>query len=148
MPNKCDDSQLTRVLVAEDNLISQMLAVSLLAQLGYAADIASNGRAAVEAVERHTYAAVLMDCQMPELDGIAATQRIRAREGQPCSSPSAAASSRVPIIALTANDERDRCLAAGMDDFIAKPLDIETLRGVLNRCVDPRRNGCSLKHPG
>jgi len=120
-----------RVLVAEDDRVNQLLTVRLLEQLGYDADVAANGRAAVEAVAQHRYAAVLMDCSMPDLDGFDATRRIRAQEGQ----HSGEGPRHVPIIAMTANGSRDRCLAAGMDDFIAKPLQIETLRAALDRCL-------------
>jgi CheY-like chemotaxis protein len=95
--------------------------------LGLGADIASDGREAVLSFGRQPYAAVLMDCQMPELDGFEATARIRAREG---------ADHRTPIIAMTASamrGDRERCLASGMYDYLAKPVTIDNLRSVLRR---------------
>jgi len=116
-----------RVLVAEDNLVNQRVAVRMLERLGLGADIASDGHEAVQSFGRQPYAAVLMDCQMPEVDGFEATARIRAREGN---------GRRIPIIAMTASamrGDRERCLAAGMDDYLAKPVTIENLRAVLRR---------------
>jgi signal transduction histidine kinase/ActR/RegA family two-component response regulator len=115
------------VLVAEDNPVNQVLAMRLLEKCGYRAEIVGNGRDAVAAVERASYAAVLMDCQMPELDGYAATREIRSREGH---------SPRVPIIAMTANSmagDREKCLEAGMDDYVSKPIDSDELREALAR---------------
>jgi CheY-like chemotaxis protein len=104
-----------------------VLAMRLLEKCGYRAEIVGNGRDAVAAVERASYAAVLMDCQMPELDGYAATREIRSREGH---------SPRVPIIAMTANSmagDREKCLEAGMDDYVSKPIDSDELREALAR---------------
>ena len=115
------------VLVVEDNVINQTVACGLLARLGYRTDVAVNGREAVEAVARHPYAAVLMDCQMPEMDGYEATHEIRMRE---CDER------HVPIIAMTASAmdaDRDRCIAAGMDDYIAKPVRSEEIESALER---------------
>ena len=115
------------VLVAEDNAINQTVAVGMLAKLGYRADVAANGVEAVEAVSRHEYIAVLMDCQMPEMDGYEATREIRRREGT---------DRHVPIIALTASAteaDRDRCLAAGMDDYVPKPVRVEKMDAALQR---------------
>jgi signal transduction histidine kinase/DNA-binding response OmpR family regulator len=116
-----------RVLVAEDNAVNQRVAIRMLERLGLGADIASDGREAVQSFARQPYAVVLMDCQMPELDGFEATARIRARE---------VGGRRTPIIAMTASamrGDRERCLAAGMDDYIAKPVTIDSLRAVLRR---------------
>jgi signal transduction histidine kinase/DNA-binding response OmpR family regulator len=116
-----------RVLVAEDNPVNQRVAVRMLERLGLGADIASDGREAVNKLSSQSYAAVLMDCQMPELDGFEATARIRAREGS---------GRRTPIIAMTASamrGDRERCLASGMDDYLAKPVTIDNLRTVLRR---------------
>jgi signal transduction histidine kinase/ActR/RegA family two-component response regulator len=115
------------VLVAEDNPVNQVLAVRLLEKCGYRAEVVGNGRDAVAAVERESYAAVLMDCQMPDLDGYGATREIRGREGD---------SRRLPIIAMTANSmagDREKCLDAGMDDYVSKPIDSEELRETLAR---------------
>ncbi len=126
-----------RILVVEDNTTNKMVAVGFLDQLGYRSDVAANGLEALAAMERTDYAAVLMDCQMPEMDGYAATGEVRRREGR---------SRHTPIIAMTAgaiDGDRERCLAAGMDDYISKPVKPENLSAVLARWVveaphDPR----------
>ncbi len=116
-----------RLLVAEDNPINQEVIVETLSDLGYTADIVANGRLAVEAWENGSYPMILMDCQMPELDGYAAAREIREREtgGQ-----------RVAIIAVTAHalvGERERAIAAGMDDYVTKPVDAQLLQDALER---------------
>ena len=118
-----------RVLVAEDSTLLQVVTVTTLRVLGYDAEVVPNGREAVEAVERGDYVAVLMDCQMPEMDGYQATAEIRRRE---------AGLHRIPIIALTATwmqDGRDACLAAGMDDYLTKPAPKEEIGAALQRWV-------------
>jgi PAS domain S-box-containing protein len=112
-----------RILVVEDNAVNQMVAVRLLEKLGYSADIAANGIEALSAVQRIAYDLLLMDCQMPEMDGFEATMRLRQNE--------IGRRTRIPIIAMTANammGDRETCLAAGMDDYIAKPVRIEELK--------------------
>ncbi len=118
----------TPILVVEDNDANRILALRLLERLGYAAAAARNGREAVEALAQDRYSVVLMDCQMAEMDGFEAARAIRQAE--------AAGGERLPIIAMTASaTERDRqtCLEAGMDDFIAKPVMIEVLGEALAR---------------
>ncbi|HXI53336.1 MAG TPA: ATP-binding protein [Candidatus Saccharimonadales bacterium] len=123
-----------RILIAEDTLTNQRLVSYLLARCGFQADLASTGREAVELARQHRYALILMDCQMPEMDGFQATAAIRteasAREGSDAP--------RIPIVALTANavsGDREACLAAGMDDYLAKPVQVEDLKRVLARWV-------------
>ena len=118
-----------RVLVAEDNTLLQVVTVTTLRILGYDAEVVPNGREAVEAVERGDYVAVLMDCQMPEMNGYQATAEIRRREAD---------LGRIPIIALTASwmqDDREACLAAGMDDYLTKPAPKEEIGAALQRWV-------------
>ena len=110
-----------RILLAEDNVVNQKLAMRLLQQMGYRADLASNGIEAIESIERQTYDVVLMDVQMPEMDGLEATRRITAR-WQPTQRPR--------IVAMTANamqGDREECLAAGMDDYVVKPIRVDAL---------------------
>ena len=119
------------VLVVEDNPVNRSVAVSMLTRLGHRADVAHDGRDALDALEQRAYDAVLMDCQMPELDGYEATRELRRRE---------AGGPRVPVIALTAHameSDRQRCLAAGMDDYLAKPLRLAALGAALDRWLAP-----------
>jgi CheY-like chemotaxis protein len=114
-----------RILLAEDNGVNQKLALRLLEQLGYRADLASNGREAVLSVERQAYDLVLMDVRMPELDGLQATRQIVGRWP---------AGQRPRIVAMTANasnGDRPQCLAAGMDDHLGKPLRVAALSAAL-----------------
>jgi GAF domain-containing protein/DNA-binding response OmpR family regulator len=116
-----------RILLAEDNVVNQKLAMRLLAQMGYRADLASNGIEAVESVARQAYDVVLMDVQMPEMDGLEASRRITGQW---------AAGKRPRIVAMTANamqSDRDLCRAAGMDDYVAKPIRVEQLIEALLR---------------
>ena len=108
-----------RILVAEDHPVNQELSRQMLRRLGFEIDIAENGLQALRRVEEHPYEVVLMDCQMPEMDGFEATRRIRILEKAEPGRP------RAHIVAMTASVlERDRqlCIAAGMDDFVAKPV--------------------------
>ncbi len=123
------DEHPLRILLAEDNAVNRKLALKLLERMGYTADVATNGVEAVEAVSRHPYDVVLMDVQMPELDGLGATQRIRAAE---LSHP------QPQIVAMTANamaGDREACLAAGMDDYLSKPIRPPDLEAALVRAA-------------
>jgi PAS domain S-box-containing protein len=116
-----------RILVAEDNVVNQQVAQLLLKRLGYRADVAADGLQALQALERESYDVVLMDVQMPKLDGLEATRRIHQRwpEGR-----------RPHVIAATANamrEEREACVAAGMDDYLSKPIRMEELAAALRR---------------
>jgi PAS domain S-box-containing protein len=120
-----------RILLAEDNAMNQKVALRLLERLGYAADVVANGLEAIEAVERSTYDVVLMDVQMPELDGLDASRRICERRPP---------GERPRIVAMTANalpEDREACFAAGMDDYVAKPIRPDALAEALKR-VKPR----------
>lgn len=120
------------ILLVEDNLTNQKVALHQLTRLGYAAHVASNGEEALKALLLHDYALVLMDCQMPLLDGFEATCRIRDRERH--------SGTHLTIIAMTANataDDRDRCLKAGMDDYLPKPIARETLAALLRHWLVP-----------
>jgi CheY-like chemotaxis protein len=116
-----------RILLAEDNVVNQKLAIRILQQMGYRADLASNGEEAVESVARQAYDVVLMDVQMPEMDGLEASRQICSRwEPQ----------ARPRIVAMTANamqGDREMCLTAGMDDYLTKPIRVERLVEALNR---------------
>jgi CheY-like chemotaxis protein len=115
------------VLVAEDNVINQKVAVRMLQRLGCEAEVAVNGREALAALESIPFDLILMDCQMPEMDGYQAATEIRRRESGP---------GRLPIIALTAHaiqGSREKCLEAGMDDYLSKPINPQTLSEMLRR---------------
>jgi len=117
-----------RVLVAEDNVVNQKIVLKLLGKLGHSADAVANGLEAVQANQRVEYDVILMDCQMPDMDGYQATVEIRRLEGLE--------GRRIPIIALTANamaGDREKCLDSGMDDFLTKPIRPKLQAETLNR---------------
>jgi CheY-like chemotaxis protein/HPt (histidine-containing phosphotransfer) domain-containing protein len=133
-----------RILLAEDNTVNQMVASELLKDAGYLCDIVSDGKQAVEAATHSEYAILLMDCQMPEMNGFDATREIRtfeARSGRP----------RVPIVALTANavqGDRERCLETGMDDYVTKPIDPDLLLKTIDRhLADRSRQPLAASNP-
>jgi CheY-like chemotaxis protein len=119
-------------LVAEDNPINQRVAAILLSKLGYTPDLACDGKQALEKLQQQPYDIVLMDCQMPVMDGFEAAAAIRAL-------PNGRA--RIPIIAVTANvlaGQREKCLEAGMNDYIPKPINRDALENVIQRFLHPR----------
>ena len=122
-----------RILLAEDNVVNQKLALRLLSQMGYRADLATNGIEAIERIERHAYDVVLMDVQMPEMDGLDASRQITSKN---------APDARPRIVAMTANampGNREKCLAAGMDDYLTKPIRVAALVEAL--MLTPQRKG-------
>jgi two-component system sensor histidine kinase/response regulator len=124
-----------RILVAEDNLVNQSVVQGILELRGHQPVLAANGREAVAALERETFDAVLMDVQMPEMDGFEATAKIRTRE--------ASAGGHIPILAMTAHalqGDRERCLAAGMDGYLAKPIHPDQLIELVESSVPKRQD--------
>ena len=118
-----------RILVVEDNITNQEVALAILNKLGHHAELAANGAAAIEVLREGDYDAVLMDCEMPEMDGYEATRRIR-EHGTGTRNPD------IPIIALTADAmsaDRDKCLLEKMNDYLAKPVDPRQLAAVLEK---------------
>jgi CheY-like chemotaxis protein len=133
------ESRSLRILVAEDNPINQRLACRILEKRGHVVAVAQNGREALEAVQAASFDLVLMDVQMPEVDGIEATRRIRLWEP--------AAGRRTMIAAMTAHamvEDRERCLEAGMDSYVTKPLQIAQLAAVLRQAADA---ACAVAGP-
>ena len=129
-----------RILLAEDNAVNQKLATRLLAQMGYRADVAANGLEAIDALERQRYDIVLMDVQMPEMDGLEASRQINKQWSR---------DQRPQIVAMTANamqGDRELCIAAGMDDYITKPIRVEELVAALDRVPARRRQEELMAH--
>jgi CheY-like chemotaxis protein len=117
-----------KILVAEDNPVNQKLALCISSKMGYGVDVVSTGREALEALAQRPYQLVLMDCQMPEMDGFEATAQIRTNDNR--------LGTYTPIVTLTAHattGDRGRCLAAGMDGYLTKPIDREALRTTLEK---------------
>ncbi len=133
------------VLLVEDNPVNQDVAVEMLEALGCQVDTAAHGLEALATLQQTAYDLILMDCQMPEMDGFAATRAIRERESQSAAGETA---HRTPIIALTANafeQDREQCLAAGMDDYLSKPYAMEQMCAVLEPWLPVNRSpGLSL----
>ena len=128
-----DSRRRVRILLAEDNETNQQVALSILQKLGFHADIVADGRQAVRALETGSYDIVLMDVQMPVMDGFEATRAIRSGEAK-------VPNRRIPIIAMTAHamkGDRERCLEAGMDDYISKPIAPQALAEAIERCLVP-----------
>jgi CheY-like chemotaxis protein len=128
------------ILVVEDNLINQQVALGILQIQGYRVSVANNGREALDAYAQGAFDLILMDCQMPEMDGFEATVQIRRRE-------QSSGGRRVPIVALTANamaQDREECLNAGMDDHLAKPFSMQTMQEMLDRWMPQRSSRLSL----
>jgi CheY-like chemotaxis protein/HPt (histidine-containing phosphotransfer) domain-containing protein len=124
-----------RILLAEDNAVNQKVALAILGRMGYRADVAGNGLEAIEALRRQVYDLVLMDVQMPEMDGLEAARRICQEWPQ---------DKRPRLIAMTAGameGDREKCLEAGMDDYISKPVKVEALQAGLERCVRVSEGG-------
>jgi len=122
-------AQPLRILVAEDNTVNQRVVMALLSRLGRVVTVVADGRAAVNTVQCALFDLILMDCQMPEMDGDQATRAIREFEAGVGRAPT-------PIIALTAHamsGDRDKCLKAGMDDYLSKPIEVRQLADMLNR---------------
>lgn len=136
-------SDASHILVVDDNVINQRIVMHHVEELGFKADLASNGSEALEALTQGSYALVLMDCQMPFMDGLTATKEIRRREA---SGKQVAIAGRTPVIAMTAHampGERERCLKAGMDDYLAKPIDGEELKHAIRRWAQPSSHPAS-----
>ncbi len=133
VPEVAPTSSRGHLLVVEDNPLNQLVAVGILEHLGYTCDVADNGREALRAIARRRFDAVLMDCQMPEMDGFQATAELRRREGNV---------RHTPVIAMTAGvsaEEQARCFRVGMDDFVAKPISPDSLDGALGHFLPAAR---------
>lgn len=149
-----ENVQHRRILIVEDNIVNQKLAVRMMEKLGYQPDVVANGQEALTALAKGDYAAILMDCQMPIMDGFETTQCIRKTEaaveshdspggGSNRSDTSPQSTPHIPIIAVTANamqGDRERCLAIGMDDYLAKPIKLDELRNTLARWISTPPN--------
>jgi CheY-like chemotaxis protein len=126
-------SRRSRLLLVEDNFVNQRVAVYMLAKLGHEVDVARHGREAIDLLSKAVYDLVLMDCQMPEMDGFEATRVIRDRA-------STVLDHEIPVVAMTANafpEDRARAIAAGMNDFLAKPVDRAVLADIIDRWRKP-----------
>jgi two-component system sensor histidine kinase/response regulator len=127
------DHGASRLLLVEDNFVNQRVAVYMLTKLGHRVDVATHGREAIDMLSKAHYGLVLMDCQMPEMDGFEATRIIRDQT-------SSVLDHGVPVVAMTANafpEDRARALACGMNDFLAKPVDRAVLAAALEKWLKP-----------
>jgi PAS domain S-box-containing protein len=130
-PRETDRLAPGRILVVEDNAINRTIAIRMLEKLGYAADAVCSGHHALKAIEHGNYMLVLMDVQMPEMDGFEATTEIRRRE----------CATHIPIVAMTANampGDRDKCIAAGMDDYLSKPVQSSAMKAMIEKWMPAR----------
>jgi CheY-like chemotaxis protein len=137
-----DESGSVQILLVEDHKINQKLALALIHRLGYTVELAENGIEAVAAASRKRYRLILMDMQMPGMDGLEATLKIRSVPG-PCQG--------MPIVALTANamlSDQEACRAAGMNDFLSKPFNREILAACLERWISPSAETPSFNRDG
>ncbi|MFV2067824.1 MAG: response regulator, partial [Pirellulales bacterium] len=128
-----------QILLAEDSLVNQKLAVGLLEKQGHSVSVARNGSEAVDLFESRSFDLVLMDVQMPEMDGLTATATIREKEKK--------TGNHIPIVAMTAHvmkGDRDKCLEAGMDDYVSKPIHAKTLFATIAAVVERSETGCGL----
>jgi CheY-like chemotaxis protein/HPt (histidine-containing phosphotransfer) domain-containing protein len=140
MVNEADRGVAASILLVEDDPLGQKVGKAMLTHFGCRVDVAGNGREAVDALSRQRYDMVFMDCQMPEMDGYEATGVIREREAHERESDDRAV--RIPIVALTghaAEADRERCLRAGMDDYLSKPFSVAAVRTLLDRWLPDRQ---------
>ena len=135
MESHSNTSAQIRILVAEDNAVNQKVILFVLAKAGHFLEFANDGIEVMQKIKENSYDLILMDCQMPNLDGLKATQRIRANEALN-------QDQRIPIVALTANamvGDRERCLAVGMDDFLAKPFKPDEIKQKITLWAQAKR---------
>jgi CheY-like chemotaxis protein len=133
----------SRILLVEDNQVNQRLAVRMLKKRGHESDVAENGFEALKLLASKTYDLILMDCQMPEMDGFETTRQIRVAEGT--------TGLHIPIVAMTANalpGDRERCIEAGMDEYIAKPVHAEMLYQMIDRVLARHSTSSTATTPG